>query len=538
MRKDAGAAYVFSRRGVNWFPQGKLVASDGGVNDSFGVGVAISGDTVLIGADFADVAGKSDAGAAYLFQRGAMGWSQQSKLTASDGQSGDLFGRQVALDGPTAAISAMYGDTLGKANTGAVYVYSKAAIGWSQQAKLSASDGQSNDWFGYEVALHGEQILVGAPYAEVMMLADAGAAYSFVRSGSAWTQSNKLVASDPSPSGFFGNGASLDNDTFLVGAPGRPPGGAAYAFIGRKGNGESCLSATDCGSGFCVDGVCCNSACGGGATDCQACSIAAGAMANGSCGPARSGTICREASGSCDQAETCSGNSMACPVDVRKPRGSICRPASHGCDAEEQCDGMIAVCPGDSSREDGARCELGSCQFGQCRAESDLALQWESASATVSGFTPRDLALTLTNKGPSAAFDVMVKIESPERTVLSVAQLPGWSCSSGSAVIECLVATIPMGDTRLGVNLVPPPALREFAVTARATSLSTDPDDKNNQATLQIVNDNPLFDQLSGGGQGCAIGGHEAPRGATGRAPLAALAIFCGLLVFRRKRSH
>lgn len=539
MRKDAGAAYAFARRGTMWMPQGKLVASDGGINDSFGVGVAVSGDTAIIGADFAEIAGKTDAGAAYVFQRGPMGWSQQAKLVATDGQANDWFGRQVALDGNTAVVSALYGDATGKPNSGSAYVFVRSMTGWTQQSKLIATDAQSNDWFGYDVAVSGEQVVVGAPYGDFTMIPDAGSGYSFLRSGTMWTQSNKLNASDPSPSGFFGNGIAVDGDTYLVGAPGRPPGGAAYAFIGRKGNGESCVTATDCGSGFCVDGVCCNSACGGGASDCQACSVAAGAMANGSCSPARGGTVCREAVGRCDQAETCSGNSINCPIDVRQPRGSVCRAASHSCDADETCDGMSSVCPTDASREDGVRCELGSCQLGQCRAEADLSVAWEPATATVSGFTPGEFTLLLQNKGPSAAFDVSLTMESPARSTLSTAELPGWSCTSGGPVIECVVATLPPGDTRVSVKLVPPPALSQFDVTARAASLSTDPDDKNNQATLPVKNDNPLFDQISGGGLGCSVGGTALHSEAVaGKLTLATVAMSLGLILFRRRRAR
>ncbi len=531
MRKDAGAAYVFARRGFGWGPLGKLTASDAAAGDSFGVGVSISGDTIIVGADFADPSGKSDAGAAYIFQRGAMGFGQTAKLLASDGQTGDWFGRQVAIDGNTAVVSSLYGDALGKANSGSAYVFVKSATGWTQQAKLAASDGQSNDWFGYDVAVSGEQVLVGAPYADVTALPDAGGGYAYLRTGTMWSQTAKLVASDPSPSAFFGNGVSVDGETFLAGAPGRPPGGAAYAFIGRKGNGESCLTAADCGSGFCVDGVCCNSACGGGQPDCQACSVAAGAMTNGVCGAARGGTVCRPSVGGCDVAETCTGMSMACPADVRRPRGSSCRPASHGCDAEEQCDGQNADCPADIAQKDGSRCELGSCQLGQCRAEAELGLRWENPTASVSGFAPAQVGLLLSNQGPSPAFDVAFSVEAPAQTKLSVENLAGWSCTRDAAVLQCLVATLLPGETRAEITLTPPPVLAAFDVTAQVSGLGVDPDPSNNQATLKVKNDNPMFDQIAGGGRGCAMGG-----AASAGAPGAALSMLLAIWFFRRRR--
>ena len=158
--------------------------------------MALSGDTLVIGADFADPSGKSEAGAAYVFQRGPMGFSQSAKLLASDGQSGDWFGRQVSVDGTTAVIGALYGDSGGKVNSGSAYVFTKSATGWSQQAKIGSSDGQSNDWFGYDVGVSGEQVLVGAPYADLMGMLDAGAGYTFLRTGAMWTQTAKLTASE------------------------------------------------------------------------------------------------------------------------------------------------------------------------------------------------------------------------------------------------------------------------------------------------------------------------------------------------------
>jgi hypothetical protein len=89
--------------------------------------------------------------------------------------------------------------------------------------------------------------------------------------------------------------------------------------------GAACQAAIDCKSGFCADGVCCDTACGGGVTtDCLACSVAAGAAVDGTCATAASGTTCRPAKGSCDVAETCDGTATTCPTDVYKTDGTAC----------------------------------------------------------------------------------------------------------------------------------------------------------------------------------------------------------------------
>ncbi|HMU40177.1 MAG TPA: hypothetical protein PKE31_14310 [Pseudomonadota bacterium] len=533
--KNAGAAYVFARRGATWTSGPKLRAGDAAADDSFGVGVAIAKDTILVGADFVDLAGKTDAGAAYVFERSGFTFTQTAKLVPTDAQAGDWFGRQVALDktGFTAIISSLYGDLPGKPDSGCAYVYAKGASGFGQQAKLGASDARSKDWFGYDLSVDGTQFLIGAPFADAPGLSDAGAAYVFSVGVASISQLAKLVASDPSPSAFFGNGVSVHGDDFLVGAPARPPAGAAYTFVGKKGNGEPCVVPSECGSGFCADGVCCNSACGGTVADCQACSVLAGSTTDGICSSARRGTTCRSAVGACDEPEQCNGVSQACPSDQRKVRGTSCRPANHGCDASEVCDGLTPDCPIDSSSEEGQSCEIGTCHLGQCRAESDLAILWEPSAIEVTGFDPSTLSLVLTNKGPSPAFGVSFTVETPEKTRLSIEPLPGFTCTNDTATLSCLIATLPQGETRFSVTLSPPPVLASFSANAHVESLGVDPVSENNQAVLPVRNTNPLFEQVAGGGHGCSV----SPIGRTESTwPAVGVGFFAVLYFARRRR--
>jgi hypothetical protein len=102
--------------------------------------------------------------------------------------------------------------------------------------------------------------------------------------------------------------------------------------------GGSCELAAECASSFCVDGVCCASACGGGdPNDCQACAIAAGAASNGSCQPLSSGRICRPAAGACDAAEVCDGAALACPGDAPRPDGTACDDGN-ACTRVDRCE--------------------------------------------------------------------------------------------------------------------------------------------------------------------------------------------------------
>ena len=149
-----GAAYVFNGAGGTWTQQAELTASDAATGDGFGSSVVLSGSTALVGAYYRN----SYTGAAYVFSGAGGTWTQQAELTASDAAIGDYFGLSVALSGSTALVGAAGH----KFNTGAAYVFNGAGGTWTQQAELTASDAAIGDQFGL-VALSGTTALVGAP---------------------------------------------------------------------------------------------------------------------------------------------------------------------------------------------------------------------------------------------------------------------------------------------------------------------------------------------------------------------------------------
>lgn len=248
---DAGSAYVFVRTGGIWTQQAKLIASDATANDNFGWSVALSGDTIVVGSFQDDNAGGTDAGSAYVFVRAGSLWSEQAKLTATDAAATDKFGYSVVVSGDTAIISA-YLDDDGGPSSGSAYVFVRSGGIWSQQAKLTASDAASGDLFGTSVALSGETAVIGAGRDTHSGLVNAGSAYVFVRSGVAWTQQAKLTATDAASLDFFGDSVALSNDTALVGADGddRVGGtndGSAYLFTrsGTSWTPQAKLTASD-----------------------------------------------------------------------------------------------------------------------------------------------------------------------------------------------------------------------------------------------------------------------------------------------------
>ena len=170
---DAGSAYVFVDAGNGtWDQQAKLEPADAADADRFGTSVGIAGDLVVVGA--------RDAGAAYVFADDGVGnWTEQAKLTAADGEPADFFGGNVAIAGDTVVIGANRDDDI-NLNAGAVYIFVHDGVGgWSQQQKLTASDGAALDQFGRSIAMTSTTALVGVSFGDVGNAADMGSAYLF-----------------------------------------------------------------------------------------------------------------------------------------------------------------------------------------------------------------------------------------------------------------------------------------------------------------------------------------------------------------------
>jgi len=344
----SGSAYVFVRSGTSWSQQAKLLASDGAADDNFGMAVALGGDTAIVGAPFDDDKGTS-SGSAYAFTRSGTVWSQHQKLLASDGKSYDVFGDELAMSSDTALVGA----------GSAVYVQVRSGTSWSQQAKLTAANGTAP--LG-PVALGADTALVGA-FADDHYGPFTGVAYLFERSGTSWSEKQKLAASDGASYDYFGFSVALSADTVLVGAyqdDDKGSGsGSAYVFALKESNGEACSVASDCASGFCVDGVCCDKACSGGTNDCQACSVATGAPTNGTCGVIADSTPCDD-SDACTQTDTCQsgtctgGSPVTCTAQDECHDVGTCNPSTGACS--------------NPAKNDGTTCSTGTCQGGSCQA--------------------------------------------------------------------------------------------------------------------------------------------------------------------------
>ena len=213
-----GSVYVYVRSGTAWSLQHKIVADDGFANDYFGYTLSFNRDTIVVGAYGDDDKGTS-SGSAYVYFRSGSTWSLQQKLNASDGAENDAFSISVAIDGDTIAVGSFLDDDDDKGiNSGSVYVYVRSGTTWSEEQKLVASDGAANDLFGYPVSLVGNTLVVGAYSDDDNDASASGSAYVFVRSGSAWSAQQKLTAADGEAGDRFGYSLAIEGDTIVVGA--------------------------------------------------------------------------------------------------------------------------------------------------------------------------------------------------------------------------------------------------------------------------------------------------------------------------------
>jgi len=257
---SSGAAYVFVRNGTNWIQQAYLKASNTGVGDYFGRAVAVSGDTIVVGALFESSNatgvngdqsnnGARYSGAAYIFTRDGTNWTQQAYLKASNTDAEDYFGWSVAASGDTVVVGAyqessnatgVNGDQSDNSAkfSGAAYVFVRDGTNWSEQAYLKASNAEAYDAFGFSVAVSGNTLVVGAP--EELSNATgvngnqsdnsepgAGAAYIFVRDGTNWSQQAYLKDSGTETFQQIGYSVAASGDTVVIGALVR----SIYVFV-------------------------------------------------------------------------------------------------------------------------------------------------------------------------------------------------------------------------------------------------------------------------------------------------------------------
>ncbi len=407
----SGAVYVFTGSGASWTQQQRLAGSDTVANARFGTDVSVEGDTLVVGAPSI-----ATTGAVYVFTRTGTTWTERTKIVPAGSA---LAGAAVALSAGRLFI--------GDPATRQVYVWSGSGASWSQQQVINNPGTNNSNKFGGSLAVDGDTLVVGAHassglsggYAyrygtswtlemtleELTSASDFGVSvalsgddafvgestYSgdgrvhwYQRSGTAWSAKTPIA---PSVSGTpirFGESLAAGNGWLAAGDGGS---GAVEMFALKSANGDPCGGPAECGSGYCVDGVCCNTACAG---TCQGCSAATkGSGSDGTCGSAASGSdphdncatqaqstcgttgVCNGA-GACEKyanGTSCAGTSCASATSQNNARScdgsGACKAATvTNCQTGYRCTGnaCLTTCANDGECAGGYYCDAGACK--------------------------------------------------------------------------------------------------------------------------------------------------------------------------------
>jgi FG-GAP repeat len=237
---ENGTVYVFEKPTSGWANMtqtAELTASSEGGGTQLGYSVAISGNTIVAGAPDSNIG----TGAAYVFVEPTDGWTnmtQTAELLASDGDLNDGFGTSVGISGSTIVVGSPYHTVGSNPEQGAAYVFTSTEDVWSQAAEISSSDGNEYDAFGSAVATTGTAIVAGSPQATIGSNGLQGAAYVFTGSGATWTQKAKLTASNGFDGAHLGHSVAISGTTVVAGTyifPLAQRQGAAYVFVEPTG---------------------------------------------------------------------------------------------------------------------------------------------------------------------------------------------------------------------------------------------------------------------------------------------------------------
>ncbi len=231
---NSGSAYIFVKSGGVWPTTETLILGGSAAFDEFGASIAVNGNTVVVGGRSADPSGVSGAGAAWIYERSGGTWSAAivAKITASDKAADDQFSNSLVIENNTIVVGVQRSDPGGVSSAGAVYIFEKSGT-WplTETVKITASDKASTDQFGASVSISGNYLAVGAD-TEDTGGTNSGSVYIFEKSGT-WplTETQKVMASDSIFNGYFGQAVSIDGSRLAIGARGDNGDiGAVYIF--------------------------------------------------------------------------------------------------------------------------------------------------------------------------------------------------------------------------------------------------------------------------------------------------------------------
>ena len=277
---SAGAVYLFQRHGTSWDFHSYIKAPNAGSTDYFGWSVALSADTLVVGAYNEDSCSKGvtataatddgcrSAGAVYVYTRKGDAWSFESYLKAQNAGRNDNFGHSIALDAAsgTLAVGARYDDSCatgvsssaatdqGCSSSGAVHIFERSGKTWRFESYVKSGSTSESDSFGYALALTPTTLAVGSYYEDSCSAgvsataasdngcSNSGAVHVFARKGGRQFEFDKFIkAPNAGATDYFGWSVALQGDTLAVGAYGED--GCATGVSKSAAADNACQSA-------------------------------------------------------------------------------------------------------------------------------------------------------------------------------------------------------------------------------------------------------------------------------------------------------
>ena len=231
VKTDTGAVYVYSYIDLSWQMSQKIVAHDGDRQDYFGSSVSIHDNKLAVGAYNVDDTAYA-AGAAYVFEKNDDQWIKTAKLFASDGSVNDYFGHSLAIYNNNMIVGAYKADAFGN-DSGAAYIFEKIGSKWEETYKLLPEKLERYDYYGYATALSDNHIIVGA-YGDDNRGTCSGTAYIFEKNNNQWKQITKLIPDAAKTNDYSGYSVDISDQYAVLGAYKAdikgPNAGAAYVF--------------------------------------------------------------------------------------------------------------------------------------------------------------------------------------------------------------------------------------------------------------------------------------------------------------------
>lgn len=229
---ESGSAYIFQRNDTIWTQQSKLLAINGSEDDQFGYSVSITDSFAVVGARYYDYSTPYNDGAVFVFNYNGLEWIADTMLVPSDGDSGDWFGFSVHSSGNNIIVGANRNDDNGM-QSGSAYVFTRNGESWFQETKLIASDGSQDDLFGSSVYISNNQAVVSS-IGDTENGFQSGSVYIFQKDNNLWLEESKVIPIDGAPQDWFGVDVLIIDDIILVGADGNDDfgqgSGSVYVF--------------------------------------------------------------------------------------------------------------------------------------------------------------------------------------------------------------------------------------------------------------------------------------------------------------------